>query len=260
MNNSLSIFFPVYNDWATIGSLVAQAITTAEKLTDDYEIILVNDGSKKLTVDVLDHLEKTYPRVRVVHHEQNRGYGGALRTGFKECKKTLIFYTDGDAQYDVSEMTRLYDKMNGKVDIVNGWKTKRSDRYYRVWIGKVYHYFTKWLFGFKIRDVDCDFRLMKREIFDNIELESNSGLICVEMIKKMTDAGYVFDEVAVTHHFRPSGKSEFFNLGRIIRVGIDMIRLWWKIQVKKQYSYKPKPRKSGTSEVRHETVREGVLE
>jgi glycosyltransferase involved in cell wall biosynthesis len=87
MNNSISIFFPVYNDWATIGSLVAQAITTAEKLTDDYEIILVNDGSKKLTVDVLDHLEKTYPKVRVVHHEQNKGYGGALRTGFSECKK-----------------------------------------------------------------------------------------------------------------------------------------------------------------------------
>ena len=96
----------------------------------------------------------------------------------------MIFYTDGDAQYDVSELTRLYDKMNGKVDIVNGWKTKRSDRYYRVWIGKVYHYFTKWLFGFKIRDVDCDFRLMKREIFDSIQLESDSGLICVEMIKK----------------------------------------------------------------------------
>ncbi len=150
--------------------------------------------------------------------------------------------------------------MNGNVDIVNGWKIKRSDRYYRVWIGKVYHYFTRWLFGFKIRDVDCDFRLMKREIFDNIELESDSGLICVEMIKKMTDAGYVFDEVAVTHHFRPSGKSEFFNLTRIFRVGIDMIKLWWKIQVKKQHSYKPKHRKSETADVRRETMREGILE
>lgn len=243
MNKSLSIFFPVYNDWATIGSLVAQAITTAEKLIDDYEIILVNDGSEKMTVDVLDHLEKTYNKVRVIHHEQNRGYGGALRTGFKESKKDLIFYTDGDAQYDVSELTRLFDRMNGNVDIVNGWKIKRSDRYYRVWIGKVYHYFTRWLFGFKIRDVDCDFRLMKKEIFDNIKLESDSGLICVEMIKKMTDAGYVFDEVAVTHHFRPSGKSEFFNLARILRVVIDLIKLWWKIQVKKKYGYKQKQRK-----------------
>jgi glycosyltransferase involved in cell wall biosynthesis len=242
MKKSLSIFFPVYNDWGTIGSLVAQAITTAEKLTDDYEVILVNDGSRNTTVEILNHLEKTYPKLRVIHHPQNRGYGGALRTGFNSCTKDLIFYTDGDAQYDVSEMTKLFDRMNGNVDVVNGWKMKRSDRYYRVWIGKMYHYFTKWLFNFKIRDVDCDFRLMKREIFENIELESDSGLICVEMIKKMTDAGYRFDEVAVTHHFRPSGKSEFFNFGRVFRVGIDMIKLWWKIQVKKQYSYKPRQR------------------
>ena len=140
--------------------MVAQAITTAEKLTDDYEVILVNDGSRKQTVDILDHLEKTYPQLRVIHHPQNRGYGGALKTGFRESKKDLIFYTDSDGQYDVSEMERLFEKMKGTVDVVNGWKRKRSDPYYRVWIGKMYHYFTKWLFGFKIRDVDCDFRRM----------------------------------------------------------------------------------------------------
>jgi len=240
MKQSLSIFFPVYNDWGTIGSMVAQAIATAEKLTDDYEVILVNDGSKKTTVDILNHLEKIYDRVRVIHHEKNRGYGGALKTGIKSCTKDLIFYTDSDAQYDVSEMTLLFEKMNGNVDVVNGWKLKRSDPFYRVLIGKLYHYFTKWLFGFKIRDVDCDFRLMKREIFDHIELESNSGLICVEMIKKITDAGYVFDEVPVTHHYRASGKSEFFNLTRIVKLSIDLIKLWWRIEVKKQYAKKPR--------------------
>lgn len=237
MKKSLSIFFPVYNDWGTIGSMVAQAITTAEKVTDDFEIILVNDGSKQATVDILNFLEKKFDKVRVIHHEKNRGYGGALRTGIYSSKKDLIFYTDSDAQYDVTEMTRLFEKMNGKVDVVNGWKLKRSDPFYRVWIGKIYHYFTKFMFGFKIRDVDCDFRLMKREIFDKIQLESNSGLICVEMIKKITDAGYVFDEVPVTHHFRPSGKSEFFNFRRVFKVGIDMIKLWWKIQVKKQNAF-----------------------
>lgn len=239
MKPSLSIFFPVYNDWGTIGSLVTQAIATAEKLTDDYEIILVNDGSKQMTVDILNFLEKTHPRLRVIHHPQNRGYGGALKSGIYACTKDLIFYTDGDAQYDVSEMTRLFEKMNEQVDVVNGWKLKRSDPFYRVWIGKAYHYFTKWLFKFKIRDVDCDFRLMRRKIFDQIYLESDSGLICVEMIKKITDAGYRFAEVPVTHHFRPSGKSEFFNFFRVFNVGIDMIKLWWKIEVKKQFSAKP---------------------
>lgn len=241
MKQSLSIFFPVYNDWGTIGSMVAQAIATAEKLTDDYEVILVNDGSKQTTVDILNFLEKTYHKLRVIHHPQNRGYGGALKSGIKACKKDLIFYTDGDAQYDVSEMTRLFEKMKDDIDVVNGWKLKRSDPFYRVWIGKIYHYFTKWLFKFKIRDVDCDFRLMRREIFDHIKLESDSGLICVEMIKKITEAGYTFAEVPVTHHFRPSGKSEFFNFVRIFNVGIDMIKLWWKIEVKKQFAVKPKP-------------------
>jgi glycosyltransferase involved in cell wall biosynthesis len=240
MKKSLSIFFPVYNDWGTIGSMVAQAITTAEKVTDDFEIILVNDGSKQATVDILNFLEKKFDKVRVIHHEKNRGYGGALRTGIYSSKKDLIFYTDSDAQYDVTEMTRLFEKMNGKVDVVNGWKLKRSDPFYRVWIGKIYHYFTKFMFGFKIRDVDCDFRLMKREIFDKIQLESNSGLICVEMIKKITDAGYVFDEVPVTHHFRPSGKSEFFNFRRVFKVGIDMIKLWWKIEMKKRSAVRSK--------------------
>jgi glycosyltransferase involved in cell wall biosynthesis len=248
MNKSLSIFFPVYNDWGTIGSLVAQAIATAEKLTDDYEIILVNDGSKPATVEILNFLEQHFDKVRVIHHEKNRGYGGALKTGIYSAKKELIFYTDGDAQYDVTEMTRLFEKMNGQVDVVNGWKLKRSDPFYRVWIGKMYHYFTKWLFGFKIRDVDCDFRLMKREIFDHIQLESDSGLICVEMIKKITDAGYRFAEVPVTHHFRPSGKSQFFNFRRVFKVGTDMIKLWWRIQVKKQYAVAPRPRQATASE------------
>jgi len=240
MKQSLSIFFPVYNDWGTIGSLVAQAIASAEKLTDDYEVILVNDGSRQTTVDILNFLEKTFDKLRVIHHPQNRGYGGALKSGINACTKDLIFYTDGDAQYDVSEMTRLFEKMKENVDVVNGWKLKRSDHIYRVWIGKIYHYFTKWLFKFKIRDVDCDFRLMRREIFDHIQLESDSGLICVEMIKKITDAGYAFAEVPVTHHFRPSGKSEFFNIVRVFNVGIDMIKLWWKIEVKKQFAVKPK--------------------
>lgn len=240
MKHNLSIFFPVYNDWGTIGSMVAQAIATAEKLTDDYEIILVNDGSEQKTVEILNFLEKTHNRVRVIHHPKNRGYGGALRSGIKACKKDLIFYTDSDAQYDVSEMTRLFEKMNEQIDVVNGWKLKRSDPFYRVWIGKIYHYFTKWLFKFKIRDVDCDFRLMRREIFDNIQLESDSGLICVEMIKKITDAGYAFAEVPVTHYFRPSGKSEFFDFARVFKVGTDMIKLWWKIEVKKQFAVKPK--------------------
>lgn len=233
-NFGLSIFFPVYNDWGTIGSMVALAIATAEQITDDYEVILVNDGSEQHTVDVLNFVEKKFPQVRVVHHKKNRGYGGALRTGFLEARKDYVFYTDGDAQYDVRELKKLVPVMRPGIDVVNGYKIKRHDPWYRIVIGKCYHLVTKLAFSFTIRDVDCDFRLMRRGIFEKIQLEHNSGVICVEMIKKLHDAGCRFAEVPVTHFFRASGKSTFFRFGRIFRVGVDLTKLWWRLVVKKE--------------------------
>ena len=233
-NISLSIFFPVYNDWGTIASMAALAISTAEKITDDYEIILVNDGSTQNTVEVLSFLERHFSRLRVVHHKKNRGYGGALKTGFAEARKDYVFYTDGDAQYDVRELKKLVAAMRDDVDVVNGYKIKRHDPWYRIVIGKMYHAVTKLAFGFTIRDVDCDFRLMRRAIFDCIELEHNSGVICVEMIKKIHDAGFRFAEVPVTHFFRASGKSTFFKVGRIFRVGLDLAKLWWQLVLLKK--------------------------
>lgn len=233
---SLSIFFPVYNDWGTIGSMVLLAVMTAEQITPDYEVILVNDGSQSHTREILDFLEKQYPNVRVVHHEKNRGYGGALKSGFKAAKKDFIFYTDGDAQYDVRELLNLVPAMKNGVDVVNGYKIKRHDPWYRIWIGKLYHMVTKLAFGFTIRDVDCDFRLMRRELFDRIRLERNSGVICVEMIKKLHDVGAHFAEVPVNHFFRASGKSEFFNFRRVFRVGIDVARLWWRLVFLKRFN------------------------
>lgn len=231
---SLSIFFPVYNDWGTIASMTALAITTADQITDDYEIILVNDGSGGSTLEVLNFLEKSFSRVRVVHHPKNCGYGAALRTGISEARKEFIFYTDGDAQYDVRELRKLVAALRDDVDVVNGYKIKRHDPWYRTVIGRVYHAVTKFAFSFQIRDVDCDFRLMRRQIFEKIKLERDSGVICVEMIKKISDAGFRFAEVPVTHFHRASGKSTFFRPTRIFRVGADLIRLWWRLVVLKE--------------------------
>lgn len=231
---SLSIFFPCYNDWGTIGSLTAEAIFTAEKFTDDYEVILVDDGSEEKTQDVLNFLEKTFPQVRVIHHEKNRGYGGALKTGFREAQKEWVFYTDGDAQYDVRELENLIKGMRDDVDIVNGYKIKRNDPFYRVLTGKTYQYVSKFLFSLPITDVDCDFRLMRRSLFDKVKLNSNSGTICVEMIHKLSKAGARFTEVPVSHYFRASGKSQFFNFRRLFRVAIDYSRLWFRLVVQKR--------------------------
>ncbi|MCK4353172.1 glycosyltransferase family 2 protein [candidate division WOR-3 bacterium] len=220
------MFFPVYNDWGTIGSMVALAVSTAESLTKKYEIILVDDGSNARTKQILSILEKQFNKVRVIHHPKNMGYGAAIRTGISNCKYEYIFYTDGDAQYDVSEIKNLLPFMRCNIDMVNGYKIKRMDPLYRVIIGRLYHYIVKFAFGLPLRDVDCDFRLMRRSIFNKVNLVSDSGVICVEMIKKIHNAGFKFAEVPVHHYYRMSGKSQFFSLRRLLRIGKDLLKLW----------------------------------
>jgi len=227
---SISVFFPAYNDGGTIPSMVLTALMTLRQLTDDHEVIVVNDGSADYTADVLAELAARYPELRVIHHEQNRGYGGALRTGFSSASKDLIFYTDGDAQYDPREITRLYEVWSDDVDFVNGYKISRSDPLHRVIIGRVYHWIVKLAFGLRLRDVDCDFRLMRRTIFDTVHLKSDSGVICVELMKKVQDAGYRIAEVPVHHYHRAYGQSQFFNFRRIWRTGKQLLALWWELR------------------------------
>ena len=237
----LSVFFPAYNDAGTIASLVITAVQVAGTLTPDFEVIVVNDCSQDDTPRILDELARVYPgRVRIVHHASNRGYGGALRAGFATASKDFVFYTDGDGQYDPSEMKVLWDKMSDDVDWVNGWKISRSDPLHRIVIGKIYHHTVKLLFGLKVRDVDCDFRLMRRSIFDVVHLEKNSGVICLEMMKKFQDAGFRVAELPVHHYHRAHGRSQFFNFPRIFRTAIDVAKLWWALVVRGEH-LKAKP-------------------
>jgi len=231
----LSIFFPAYNDSGTIASLVITALQTARTLTPDHEVIVVNDGSRDRTADILDELARIYPQVRVVHHETNRGYGGALRTGFATATRELVFYTDGDAQYDPAEMAALWQRFDDNVDLVNGYKISRSDPLHRIVIGRIYHHTVKLLFGLTVRDVDCDFRMMRRSIFDRVHLEKSSGVICLEMMKKITDAGFRIAEVPVHHYHRAYGRSQFFNFGRLYRTAIDVVKLWYALVVRREH-------------------------
>ncbi len=232
----LSVFFPAYNDAGTIASLVITAVKVAATLTDDYEVIVINDGSTDDTAKILDELARIYPdHVRIVHHPQNRGYGGALRTGFATATKDFVFYTDGDGQYDPSEVTALWSKMSDNVDWVNGWKISRSDPMHRIVIGRLYHHFVKTLFRLKVRDVDCDFRLMRRRIFEIVRLEKNSGVICLEMMKKFQDAGFRVAEHPVRHYHRAHGTSQFFNFPRVGRTLVDVIKLWWLLVVRRDH-------------------------
>jgi glycosyltransferase involved in cell wall biosynthesis len=250
---SITAFFPACNDAGTIASMVVTVTKTLEQLTDDYEVIVVENGSTDYTVEVLEALAEKYDRLRVLTHREPLGYGGALRVGFANASKELVFYTDGDAQYDPRELFALLPALTDNIDVVNGWKIDRSDPLHRIIIGRTYHHLVRLLFGFTLRDVDCDFRLIRREVFDVIDLESDSGTICLELIKKLQDANFRFAEVPVHHYHRTYGKSQFFNFPRLWRTAIQLIALWRKLVLRREHMHHIAVRRAKLLEKRAES-------
>ncbi len=232
---SLTCFFPCYNDAYTIASLIGAADVVAREFTPDYEIIVVDDGSTDSSRELLIDLQERYVNLKLIFHKKNVGYGGALQTGFRAAKKDLVFYTDGDGQYDVFELRKFLKVIQDGVDVINGYKIDRADPLHRIIIGKIYLYLMRLLFNFKIRDVDCDFRLMRRKVFDKISLEHTSGVICIELVKKLELKKYRFVDFPVHHYHRMHGKSQFFNFRRLFRTGINILRLWTTVILKPNF-------------------------
>jgi glycosyltransferase involved in cell wall biosynthesis len=180
---------------------------------------------------VLDALAVERPWLRPIHHEVNRGYGGALISGFTAARHDWIFYTDGDAQYDASEAALLVPLATEAVDIVQGYKIGRGDSWYRKVIGRTYHHVVKFLFRLPVRDTDCDFRMFRRQLVSDRPLTSSSGVICVEMMHSFREQGARFVEVPVHHYARPSGRSQFFRVPAIARSARQLLGLWWRMVV-----------------------------
>ena len=227
----MSAFFPCYNDEHAIAIMVRSVRTALLDSVEAFEIIVVDDGSSDGSVAVLESLRDEIPELRIVRHEANRGYGGALLSGFAAASMEWTFYTDGDAQYDASEIVRCIDAAGPDIDVVQGFKIGRGDPWYRKVIGRTYHHVVRVLFSIRVRDTDCDFRLMRTALLDRVELTSTTGVICVEMMRKFDRAGARFAEVGVSHHARPFGRSQFFRLPAIARSGRQLVELWWRLVV-----------------------------
>src|SRR5436190_5988595 len=151
----ISVFFPAFNDENIIGLMVKEASDLLPTLTDTYEVIVINDGSTDSTGNVVAEIARVAPHVRLISHHMNQGYGAALRSGFRHATNDLVFYTDGDGQYDVRELSSLLPLMTADCDVVNGYKVKREDPVHRVILGSVYNRLARLLFRLPIRDVDC---------------------------------------------------------------------------------------------------------
>ncbi len=229
--SSITAFFPAYNDAGTIVNLIKTIDSILPDLCDSYEIIAIDDGSWDGTGELLDRLCSEVPYLRVIHHAQNRGYGATLRSGFSAATKDWVFYTDGDGQYDPRELVNLMAAVNDTITVVNGYKIHRSDPIIRIWIGALYQRIMDLFFSIPVRDVDCDFRLINHKKLSEIRLRSNSGAICVELIKKLEQKECVFADVPVHHFSRKYGHSQFFRIKPIFSTFLELARLYQALNV-----------------------------
>ncbi|HEU0140128.1 MAG TPA: glycosyltransferase family 2 protein [Bryobacteraceae bacterium] len=227
---SLTVFFPAYNDAPSLPQLLQRTFAVLREHATDYEAIVVNDGSRDNTEAVLRELQACYaPRLRVITHPHNRGYGGALRSGFAAATKEFVFYTDGDGQYDPTELPRLLERMKPGIGLVNGYKLERHDPLHRIWIGRVYNRLARALFRIRISDIDCDFRLIRRSLLEGMTLTSTSGTICVELVRKIELSGCGVVEVGVHHYPRLHGRSQFFRTRSLLTTFGQLLRLWIRL-------------------------------
>jgi glycosyltransferase involved in cell wall biosynthesis len=213
MLGSITAFFPAYNDAASLPALIAKTFDVLNREAADFEVIVVNDGSSDETGDVLDKLSKQYaPNLRIITHARNMGYGAALRSGLAASTGDWVFYTDGDGQYDPSELAVLLTVAHPDTALVNGYKLQRRDPAHRIAIGWLYNRFARALFRIRIRDIDCDFRLIRRKYLQDLDLRSTSGTICVELVRGLELSGGRITEVPVAHYPRLHGRSQFFRV------------------------------------------------
>jgi Glycosyl transferase family 2 len=227
--DTISACLLCYNDAETIAGLAEGAARALDEMGLEGEIVVVDDGSADDSLERLAEVAAREPRLRVVEHPANRGYGGALRSALSEARGDWVFYTDGDGQYEPSQLVRLAEHVTGDVDWVQGYKRYRSDPLNRRIVGAVYATAMGFAFGLPIRDIDCDFRLMRGEHVRGLRLEKDSGAICVELVHGLQAAGARCVEVEVDHFERSHGTSQFFRPRRILSSLWDVATLWARL-------------------------------
>jgi glycosyltransferase involved in cell wall biosynthesis len=230
---SLSAFFPAYNEEANVERMVNAFRSVLPQVADDYEIIIVNDGSKDRTREIADRLVKEDQKVRAVHHEKNQGYGAAVRSGIKACTKEYLFFTDGDGQFDVSQLSLLVPLVL-EYDGVIGFRLNRQDPWVRKLNAWAWNRLVRLLLGLKVRDIDCAFKLFHRKVFKDIELEYSGAMISTEILVKVKDKGFKLQEVGVLHSPRLAGKQTGANLRVILRAFKELFRFYKKVKESKR--------------------------
>ena len=219
---------PAYNEEANIEPQVLDVIEALRPLADDFEVIVVNDGSRDRTGAIVAELAAAHPQVRLVQHPSNQGYGAALYSGFTSATKDLVFLTDSDRQFDLDDLPRLLPLLDG-ADIVAGYRAPRRDPFMRVLNGIGWSTLVTLFFGYTARDIDCAFKLFRREILQKIQLHSRGATFSAEFLIRARRAGFHIVELGVTHRPRRAGSATGARPDVIVRAFRELFRLRWQL-------------------------------
>jgi glycosyltransferase involved in cell wall biosynthesis len=231
----LTFFFPAYNEQENIERTVELALSQIGPLVPSIEVLAIDDGSTDRTPELADALAAADPRVRV-HHQPNRGYGGAIKAGFEEARGELICFSDGDLQFDLREMSRLLERLGDErkpVDAVIGFRIKRRDPFHRIFIAKSYNAIVSVAFGLRVRDIDCAMKLFRREVFDGLRLDAEGPFLSAELLIKLRARSVRIAQVGVNHFPRAAGQNTGASFGKILRTFRDLARLRWDLWTKR---------------------------
>ncbi len=214
----LSFFFPAYNDENTVRAMVEKTTGVLEKLVDEFEIIIIDDASPDASGKIADECAAADPRIRVIHHPRNMGYGFALRSGFDAARFEWVFFTDGDMQFDVTEIEQFIAR-SGEADILIGYKTRRADGFLRTLYGSLFNLTISHFIGLKVRDIDCGFKMIKKSVADDIDVQYPyaESFYIVEMLWRAIHRGYRLIELPVSHYPRQYGKSQLLSVPTALR-------------------------------------------
>lgn len=200
----LSYFCPAYNEEENLEIHVERVLKVLKDIAEKYELLIVNNGSTDKTPEIADRLSRKHPHIRVIHHESNRDYGGALKTGYENCRFELIAYTDSDLQFDFADVKPMLPFFQ-TYDAVIGFKKNRQDSLYRKFQSKVFNFLTKTMFRLKVKDINCSLKVIKKEFIDQIKITSRSSFIDAEVLIKILKKGAKIKEIGVTHYPRIAG-------------------------------------------------------
>lgn len=226
---SLSIFFPCYNEAENVGTMIEQAVKVGEEYGADYEVVVVDDGSRDESGSIIKQWTAKNPRVRLVQHETNKGYGAALRSGLASVTKDLVFLTDGDNQFHLADIEKLFSKIDS-CDVVVGFRIARQDKAYRRLNGFLWTRFSKLIFGLPVKDVDCAFKLFRRKALAGLELKSDHLLIHAEILAKLKKRGAKVEQIGIPHYPRTAGKASATSPGKLLKSFSELLRLYWQIR------------------------------